>query len=71
MKKKKINKKVNARKQLKIKLENTLTRHKNAVGFRPTEAQAYYWFKYLNKMLFNSRLPMVPIQIKNLHKDWG
>ena len=69
MKKKKINKKVNARKQLKIKLENTLTRHKNAIGFRPTELQAYYWFKYLNKMLFNSRLPMVQIQIKNLHKD--
>ena len=71
MKKKTINKSVNARKQLKVKLENTLTRHKNKVGFRPTPPQTYYWFKYLNKMLFNGRLPMVEIQIKNLHKDWG
>lgn len=71
MKKKKINKVYNARKQLKVKLENTLTRHKNVEGFKPTEAQTYYWFKYLNKMLFNGRLPMVEIQIKNLHKDWG
>ena len=71
MKKKKINKSVNVKKQLKIKLENTLTRHKNAVGFRPTEAQAYSWFRYLNKMLFNSRLTMVQIQVKNLNTDWG
>ena len=71
MKKKQINKSVNVKKQLKIKLENTLTRHKNIVGFRPTEAQAYSWFRYLTKTLFNSRLPMVPLQIKNLHKDWG
>ena len=65
------NKTVNVKKQLKARLENTATRHKNKIGFRPTEQLAYTWFRYLNKCLFNSRLPMVPIQVKNLHKDWG
>ena len=64
-------KKVNVRKQLKVKLENTLIRHKNVVGFRPTEQQAYHWFRIVNSGLFNSRLPMVPIFVKKLHKDWG
>tara|TARA_B100000683_G_C12347900_1_gene497583 strand:- start:394 stop:873 length:480 start_codon:yes stop_codon:yes gene_type:complete len=71
MKNKKKYKKVSTRKQLKIKLENTLVRHKNIVGFKPTPTQAYNWFRFLNKTLFNSRLPMVEIQIRNLHKDWG
>ncbi len=35
------NKSVNVRKQLKIKLENTLTRHKNIAGFKPPEQQLY------------------------------
>ena len=65
------NKTVNVRKQLKVRLENTLTRHKNTVGFRPTQEQAYHWFRIINKGLFNSRLPMVPLYIKKLHKDWG
>ena len=65
------NKKVNVRKQLKVKLENTLTRHKNIVGFKPTEQQAYQWFRIINRGLFNSRLPMIPIYVKKLHKDWG
>ena len=65
------NKSVNVRKQLKIKLENTLTRHKNIAGFKPTDQQAYHWFRIINRGLFNGRLPMVPIQIKKLHKDWG
>jgi len=65
------NKAVNVRKQLKVKLENTATRYKNVVGFRPTEQQAYQWFRIINKALFNSRLPMVPLHIKKLHKDWG
>ena len=65
------NKSINVRKQLKIKLENTLTRHKNTVGFKPTEQQAYQWFNVVNRGLFNSRLPRVPIYIKKLHKDWG
>ena len=64
-------KKVNVRKQLKVKLENTLTRHKNTVGFKPTEQQLYHWFNVINRGLFNSRLPRVPLQIKKLHKDWG
>ena len=34
------NKAVNVKKQLKVKLENTATRYKNAKGFRPTEQQA-------------------------------
>ena len=65
------NKSVNVRKQLKIKLENTLIRHKNTVGFKPTEQQSYHWFNVINRGLFNSRLPRVPLQIKKLHKDWG
>ena len=65
------NKSVNVRKQLKIKLENTLTRHKNIVGFKPTQQQAYHWFRIINRGLFNGRLPLVPLQIKKLHKDWG
>ena len=64
-------KSVNVKKQLKIKLENTLTRHKNAVGFRPSQEQAYHWFKVINKGLFNSRLPATPLYVKSLHKDWG
>ena len=58
------NKSVNVRKQLKIKLENTLTRHKNIAGFKPTEQQLYHWFNVINRGLFNSRLPMVDIHIK-------
>ena len=65
------NKSVNVRKQLKIKLQNTLVRYKNTVGFKPTDQQAYHWFRIINRGLFNSRLPMVPIQIKKLHHDWG
>ena len=64
-------KKVNVRKQLKVRLENTLTRHKNIVGFKPTTQQAYQWFRVINKGLFNGRLPMVSLQVKRLHKDWG
>ena len=71
MKKKKINKSVNVKKQLKIKLENTLTRRKNITGFKPTDQQAYHWFKIINRGLFNSRLPMVPIIVKRLMGDWG
>ena len=64
-------KKVNVKKLLKIRLENTETRYKNKKGFRPTEQQAYQWFRYINRALFNSRLPMVPLHIRKLHKDWG
>ena len=35
-------KKVNVRKQLKVRLENTLIRNKNIVGYKPTEQQAYH-----------------------------
>ena len=69
--KKTSSKKVNVRKQLKVKLENTLIRHKNTVGFKPTEQQAYHWFNVINRGLFNGRLPRVPMYIKKLHKDWG
>ena len=65
------NKSVNVRKQLKIKLQNTLVRYKNKVGFKPTEHQAYHWFRIINRGLFNNRLPIVPIRIKKLHHDWG
>ena len=65
------NKAVNVRKQLKVKLENTATRYKNQRGFKPTEQQAYQWFRHINKCLFNSRLPMVPLHVRKLHKDWG
>ena len=56
------NKAVNVRKQLKVKLENTATRYKNTVGFRPTQQQAYQWFRYMNRALFNGRLPLVEIR---------
>ena len=65
------NKTVNVRKQLKIQLENTITRYKNTKGFKPTQEQLYHWFRTLNKGLFNSRLPSVPLRVKKLHKDWG
>ena len=65
------NKKVNFRKQLKVRLENTATRYKNKVGYKPTPEQAYHWFRVINKGLFNSRLPRVPLHIRKLHKDWG
>jgi hypothetical protein len=57
------NKSVNVRKQLKIKLENTATRYKNCVGFRPTQEQAYHWFRVINRGLFNGRLPITPIHL--------
>ena len=69
--KKVTNKKVNFRKQLKVKLQNTATRYKNKVGYKPTAVQAYHWFRVINRGLFNSRLPMVDITIRKLHKDWG
>ena len=65
------NKTVNVRKQLKVKLENTATRYKNTKGFRPTPEQSYRWFKIINRGLFNSRLPITPIYVRKLHKDWG
>ncbi len=65
------NKSVNVRKQLKVKLENTATRHKNIACFKPTEQQVHYWFKVINAGLFNGRLPRVPMRVKRLHKDWG
>ena len=61
------NKAVNVRKQLKVRLENTATRYKNTVGFRPTKQQAYQWFRYINRSLFNSRLPMVDIPVSYTH----
>ena len=69
--KKVTNKKVNFRKQLKVKLQNTATRYKNKVGYKPTPVQAYHWFRVINRGLFNSRLPMVPLHVRKLHKDWG
>jgi hypothetical protein len=65
------NKSVNVKKHLKVKLENTITRHKNTKGFRPTPEQMVHWYKQLNVGMFNSRLPVVPLYIKKLHKDWG
>ena len=61
------NKTINVRKQLKVKLENTAARYKNAKGFKPTQQQAYQWFRYINRALFNSRLPIVEIQIKKFN----
>jgi len=63
--KKTTSKKVNVRKQLKIKLENTLTRYKNTVGFRPTPQQAYHWFRIINRGLFNSRYQWCRYTSKN------
>jgi len=69
---KKIKKKTySQRKALKIKLENTQTRHKNKVGFKPTVAQSHYWFKHLNQGLFGNKLPNVPLYILRMTNDWG
>ena len=59
------------RKALRIRLENTQARRKHIVGFQPTETLAHYWFKHLNKGLFNSKLPTVPLYIVRMNDDWG
>ena len=62
---------VTVRKQLKIKLENTLTRRKNARNFRPTHSIMVTWFKHLNKGLFGNKLPAVPLYLVRMNADWG
>ena len=62
---------VTVRKQLKIKLENTLTRRKNARNFRPTNSLMVTWFKNLNKGLFGNKLPTVPLYLVRMTDDWG
>ncbi len=64
-------KKISVRKQLKIRLENTLHRRKNIRGFKPTERLTAYWFNHLNTGLFGSKLPKVPMQFKRMTHDWG
>jgi len=62
---------VTVRKQLKIKLENTLTRQKNVRNFKPTHSLMVTWFKQLNKGLFRSKLPVVPLYLVRMTGDWG
>jgi len=62
---------VTVRKQLKIKLENTLTRRKNSRNFKPTHSIAVTWFKHLNKGLFGNKLPTVPLYLVRMTNDWG
>jgi len=62
---------VTVRKQLKIRLENTLTMRKNTRNFRPTHSIAVTWFKHLNKGLFGNRLPSVPLYLVRMTNDWG
>ena len=62
---------VTVRKQLKIRLENTLTRRKNARNFRPTHSLMVTWFKHLNKGLFGNKLPAVPLYLVRMTDDWG
>ena len=35
-------------KSFKVRLDNSLTRHKNIEGFKPTVVQANNWFKRFN-----------------------
>jgi len=62
---------VTVRKQLKIKLENTLTRRKNVSNFKPTHSIMVTWFKHLNKGLFGNKLPAVPLYLVRMNDDWG
>ena len=58
-------------KSFKVRLDNSLTRHKNIEGFKPTVVQANNWFKRFNKGLFKNQLPNVEIEVKRLAHDWG
>ena len=62
---------VTVRKQLKIKLENTLTRRKNVRNFKPTHSIMVTWFRHLNKGLFGNKLPAVPLYLVRMTDDWG
>ena len=62
---------VTVRKQLKIKLENTLTRRKNVRNFKPTHSIMVTWFRLLNKGLFGNKLPAVPLYLVRMTDDWG
>lgn len=62
---------VTVRKQLKIKLENTLTMRKNIKNFKPTHSLVVTWFKHLNKGLFGNKLPTVPLYLIRMTDDWG
>tara|TARA_A100001015_G_C14672779_1_gene587540 strand:+ start:134 stop:616 length:483 start_codon:yes stop_codon:yes gene_type:complete len=62
---------VSVRKQLKVKLENTLTRQKNTRNFKPTISIVSSWFKHLNKGLFENKLPTVPLYLVRMTNDWG
>ena len=62
---------VSVRKQLKIKLENTLTRRKHVRNFKPTHSILITWFKHLNKGLFGNKLPTVPLFLVRMTNDWG
>ena len=62
---------VSVRKQLKIKLENTLTRRRHVRNYKPTHSLASYWFRHLNKGLFGNKLPAVPLYLVRMTNDWG
>lgn len=62
---------VSVRKQLKIRLENTLTRRKNIRNFKPTHSILITWFKHLNKGMFGNKLPVVPLYLVRMTNDWG
>src|SRR5210317_2201667 len=62
---------VTVRKQLKIRLENTLTMRKNNRNFKPSHSIAVTWFKHLNKGLFGNKLPAVPLYLVRMTNDWG
>jgi hypothetical protein len=62
---------VTVRKQLKIRLENTLTLRKNKRNFKPTHSLVVTWFKHLNKGLFGNQLPTVPMYLVRMTNDWG
>jgi len=62
---------VTVRKQLKIRLENTLTMRKNNRNFKTKHSIAVNWFKHLNKGLFGNRLPAVPLYLVRMTNDWG
>ena len=68
MKKKKIR---STKKHLKKQFKRTLTVKENVVGYKPTGMACAHWYRKLNGLLFDNKLPSTMIYVKKLHNDWG
>ena len=59
------------RKHLKRQFKKSLELKQDIAGYKPTLAVAAFWYRKLNGLLFNNKLPGCYIEIKKLHYDWG